>query len=307
MSVPATNPLPWGVVIVHFGPPEPTLASVRSVVEAGRGAGSHRIIVVDNSANLDAAALPAGVLHLVRPENPGFGTGANLGVRELARTGYPAAILILNGDIELLPGFFAAAEAALAEGCQACGGPLYLDSANGPLWYAGGTIRTWSGTVSQDRSAAAAVVRREVSFIPGAALAVSGAAWSSIGGFDEAFFLYNEDVDLCLRLRRAGFRLCFVPGMKAIHHLGAATGSRGLSPLYLEHLSRTRLLPYRSRAHRLWLAGLHTGWVACRAAALLLRRPRGTGPAVKALLAGHGAALRSAWSRRLPRARPRGR
>lgn len=296
----------WGVVIVHFGPPGPTLASVRSVL-AEPGAGARRLVVVDNSANLGGSALPAGVLHLVRPDNPGFGTGANLGVRELARITALSGILVLNGDIELLPGFFAAAEEALASGCHACGGPLFLDSAAGPLWYAGGTIRAWSGTVSQQRSLAAATARREVGFIPGAALAVTGEAWSAIGGFDEAFFLYNEDVDLCLRLRRAGFRLCFVPGMQAIHHLGAATGSRGLSPLYLEHLTRTRLLPYRSRAHRLWLAGLHTGWVLCRAAALLVRRQRGTGPAVRALLAGHGAALRSAWSRRLPDAPPKGR
>ena len=301
MSTTPTDALSWGVVIVHFGPAAPTRASLRSVA-AEPGAETRRVVVVDNSANLRPEDLPPGVLHLTRPDNPGFGAGANLGARELFSRGDLAAILVLNGDIELLPGFFSAADRALARGCSACGGPLFLDSPDGPLWYAGGNIRRFSGTVFQDRSPRAAAERREVGFIPGAALAVSAAAWRATGGFDEAFFLYNEDVDLCLRLKRAGFRLCFEPGMNAVHHLGSATGSRGLSPLYLEHLTRTRLLPYRSRAHRLWLALLHSGWVAYRATSLLLRQPRGTRPAIRALLAGHSAALRSAWSGRLPSA-----
>ncbi len=42
----------------------------------------------------------------------------------------------------------------------------------------------------------------------------------AVGGFDESFFLYEEDVDLCVRLRQAGWRILFTPRAEVLHHLG---------------------------------------------------------------------------------------
>ena len=67
--------------------------------------------------------------------------------------------------------------------------------------------------------------------IPGAALALSPEAWRQVGGFDPSYFLYNEDIDLCLRLRRAKWRLVFEPDMACTHYLGECTFSRERSPL----------------------------------------------------------------------------
>ena len=64
-------------------------------------------------------------------------------------------------------------------------------------------------------------------------------------GFDSRYFLYNEDVDLCLRLRRAGWRLLFEPGMVCFHAIGGATASADRSPIYLENLTRTRFAPFQ--------------------------------------------------------------
>jgi len=288
-----------GIVVVHYGDPTPTLACLDSVAR-DPSAVPRRVLVVDNSANLDPETLPGGVVHLPLPFNPGFGAGANRGVAVLEEAGPPLGAgggwVILNGDVELLPGFLAAAAEVLAEGYGAAAGPLYLGHSGGALWYAGGEVRRLIGTVSQSRRPEDAERAREVSFLTGAALAVGCQAWADTGGFDPAFFLYNEDLDLCLRLGRAGYRLAFRPGMKAIHQLGGATGSREHSSLYLEHITRTRLLPYPSRLHRLWLAALHTGWVGVRALILLTREREGSATRVRALLRGHRAALASAWS-----------
>lgn len=277
-----------GVVVVHYGPAEPTVACVRSIV-ADPSPVARSIVVVDNSGDLDAAAVAPAVV-VSCPDNPGFGAGANRGVAALAGQ-QVGVIVVLNHDVEIQPGFLAAAAAAVDRaGVGAAGGPLYLDDGRGALWYAGGGVSFATGTVWQSRSRRAARRRRAVGFIPGAAVALAPAAWERVRGFDPEFFLYNEDLDLCLRLRRAGLTLRFEPGMVAVHRLGATTGSGRVSPLYLENLARTRLRPFRPLALRCYLALLHTGYVLLRAATHVVRG-RGGLVAARALLRGHRAAL----------------
>lgn len=277
------------VVIVHFGDPVPTLRCLASVLNDPSPV-QRRVVVVDNSNTFPANA-SAGATVLRLPHNPGYGAAANAGAAALGEH-LGEAIVVFNHDVELLPGYLGAVRGAVAvDGVGAAGGPLYLGRAGGPLWYAGGHINFLLGTVGQSRSPRRARREREVGYIPGAALAVARRAWDEIGGFDPAYFLYNEDVDLCLRLRRRGFRLRFVPAAAAVHHLGATTGSAGRSPLYLEHLSRTRLRPFHPFAYRLYLAGLHTLYVGARSLVRSLHGQAGREQA-RALLRGHLAALR---------------
>ena len=246
-------------------------------------------MVVDNSGDLDAGAL--GGARLLRcADNPGFGAGANRGIAALG-AGPWDVLVVLNNDVEVASGFLAAAAAATAlPGVGAAGGPLHLDDGRTALWYAGGQVCFLTGTVLQSHSRRATGRARRVGFIPGAAMAIAPAAWKRVGGFDPAFFLYNEDLDLCLRLRRAGFALHFAPGMAAVHRLGSATGSAAMSPLYLENMAATRLQPFRPLAVRVYLACLHTGYVALRAARHALRGSAGREAAL-ALLRGHRRAL----------------
>lgn len=284
MSAPARA----GVVVVHYGDPAPTHACVAALA-ADPSAVERALVVVDNSGNLaDAEVAPARVLH--RPDNPGYGAGANLGLAALDGE-QCGAFVVLNHDVEVCSGFLAAACGAVAmAGVGAAGGPLYLDRGRVRLWYAGGGISFPTGTVWQCRSPRAAGRAREVSFVPGAAMAIAPGAWRQVGGFDPRIFLYNEDVDLCLRLRRRGYRLRYEPAMAAIHGIGAATGSNRRSPTYLEHITRTRLRPFRPLVYRLYLAALHSGYVAVRAAWHAGRGPSGLA-AARALLRGHAAAL----------------
>jgi len=66
--------------------------------------------------------------------------------------------------------------------------------------------------------------RREVEQVAGACLFVRREAYRQVGGFDPAYFMYFEDTDFCIRLRRAGWRIYFLPDARIRHHLGASSG-----------------------------------------------------------------------------------
>jgi N-acetylglucosaminyl-diphospho-decaprenol L-rhamnosyltransferase len=251
-------------------------------------------VVVNNTPGGSAGQgmAPQGIRFLACPDNPGYGTGANRGVAALPRGGGWSGYVILNHDVEVLPGFLDAAATAVTTGAGAAAGPITLDSPDGPLWYAGGHIRYLTGTVRQERSPVGIDRERRVGFIPGTAFVVAADCWAAVGGFDEEIFLYHEDVDLCRRISRARWELRFAPAMRAVHHMGTSTGSRERSAFYLEHMSRTRLRPYRSRLYKSYLAILHTPYVLARALSLLAREPVEGREKARALMRGHRAALR---------------
>ncbi len=284
-----------GVVIVHFGDPEPTLRCLESVVSDASQI-ERRVVVIDNSGNMDQDSLGRAARLMTCPDNPGFGVGANLGLDSADHDHRCSLYLVLNNDTVLANGFLDAAAGALELGVGAVGGPIYDLKDPSRLWYAGGRVNFLTGTVSQRRSAEAACRRREVGFIPATAMAIASPAWREVGGFDPRFFLYNEDLDLCLRLRRAGWRLLFEPGMVCFHAIGGTTASADRSPIYLENITRTRLVPFRSRLFRVYAGGIHTLYNSLRVVGLSARRGMSCGPYVMAVVRGHLAALRNLFS-----------
>ena len=65
---------------------------------------------------------------------------------------------------------------------------------------------------------------RDVDWLSGACLAVRRAAIERVGAMDEAFFMFNEDVDWCRRMRDAGWAVTYVPEAVIVHHIGASKG-----------------------------------------------------------------------------------
>lgn len=279
-----------GIAVVHYGDPAPTAGCLASI-EADSSRVERRVVVVDNMGNLEPGLLGDGVLLVRRKDNPGFGSSANEGLAALDPNQACSVWLVLNNDTVLRPGFLDAAVRALEDGVGAAGGPIRDAADPRVLWYAGGGISPLTGTLWQSRSEEAAHMRREVGFVPATALAVAPLAFVEVGGFDPAFFLYNEDVDLCLRLRHAGWRLRFEPEMVCDHSLGGTTGSDARSPLYLENITRTRLLPFRPRAYRLYLAAVHTAYNMLRILGLTFRHGHRSLPYVGAIVRGHWWAL----------------
>lgn len=177
-----------------------------------------RVIVVDNASadNSARVARDHGAEVIDAGENLGFGTACNLGAKA-AKTEF---VLFLNPDARLLPN---ALDTLLAKADHTpktvALGPLILDAQNQPE-----TPR--AATLLDDVPAMMPTIPTtpsEVGFLSGACLLVRNEAFTAIGGFDEAIFLYLEDDDLCYRLRKAGGTLMLVPEARVTHDQGTSS------------------------------------------------------------------------------------
>ena len=144
-----------------------------------------------------------------------------------------------------------------------------------------------------------------VDWISGACLAVRRRAWEAVGGFDEAFFMFLEDVDLCRRLHAAGWGVAYEPGGRVVHVEGASRASAPYRMIAAHHIS---LLRYGWRtgdlSERLFLPVVAVG-LGVRTV-LLCAREDGVGsaparfPERRPLTSGHGVWLGERHSCRLP-------
>ncbi|MGH3851361.1 MAG: glycosyltransferase [Pseudonocardiaceae bacterium] len=76
-------------------------------------------------------------------------------------------------------------------------------------------------------------------------------AWESVGGFDERYFMYVEDIDLCFRLRRAGWKTVYEPAATIIHSRGQSSRHRPLQSILHHHVGAARFFwRSASRWHR---------------------------------------------------------
>ncbi len=89
---------------------------------------------------------------------------------------------------------------------------------------------------------------REIDFVPSAAILMPSNIFELIKGFDENFFVYSEDFDLCMRVKKVKRKIFFVPFAKAWHKIG----SEKLNEFGLFHFYRSKLLFYRKHS-----SGLH--------------------------------------------------
>lgn len=202
------------------------------------------VIAVDNGSTDGSAAVVARYpqVRLLRlPRNRGFAAACNAGAA--AATGQ--VVVFLNQDTRVEPGWLVSLLAPLAEpgvgavGCKL----LYGDGQR--IQHAGGYVErpNWYG-----RHYGCGEIDhgqwdepRQVEFVTGAALAVPRQAFAEHGGFDEGFYpAYFEDVDLCLRFRRAGLSVLYQPSARAVHFESASRDGIDLSLAY--NASRLRLV-----------------------------------------------------------------
>jgi GT2 family glycosyltransferase len=206
-------------------------------------------IVVDTGSNdgsADAVQSRFPAVEVLRLANRGYGAGVNAGIRQTAA---PYA-LVLNADTRLVDdGAFAVADYLDRHPRAAVAGPLVVDCRGQPQI----TARRFpspleillqeSGlhsVIHEKRSLAP----RRVDWILGAALALRRHAVLDIGGFDESYFMYNEEVDLCLRLDRSGWETHYAP-VTTVEHVGGASTSQQHAAMTAQYVRSTMLFAGR--------------------------------------------------------------
>jgi N-acetylglucosaminyl-diphospho-decaprenol L-rhamnosyltransferase len=228
-----TDPPPSvSVVVVSYNTRDLLLACLASLAPVTLPI---EVIVVDNASadgSVDAvrAQMPRATV-IANRENVGFSRANNAGIRA-ARAPY---VLVLNSDAAIAPGALETMAGILDSrptvgivGPRTVGPDGRLQMSFGPDLTPWNEWRQRRLVLALKRGDRAALLRAErlasvecsVPWVSGSCLLARRDLLDRIGGFDEEFFLYEEDVDLCVRVRAAGFKVLFTPGATVVHHLG---------------------------------------------------------------------------------------
>ncbi|MBI5837557.1 MAG: glycosyltransferase family 2 protein [Candidatus Eisenbacteria bacterium] len=273
--IPAQVDPDLGVIVVTYRSGrhlDGCFAGLRSVAAPGA------VVVVDSASPDDtlevAAALWPETTRLRMDDNLGYAAGVNAGLRLLSQP----FVLVLNPDTRVdSSGLRAGLEWLRRHTEFGMLGPRLLGADGRPQasrlheptipW----AFRTYLARDAREAPPLAHVDGAlEARVLAGAALLVRRDACRAVGGMDEGFWLFSEEVDWCVRFRRAGYRLASLPGWTLTHLGGASTALLPVHHQAMVHRSRHRyFLKHHGRAaagvFRL-LLGLSLPWAAVIAA-----------------------------------------
>jgi GT2 family glycosyltransferase len=212
------------------------------------------LIVVDNASTDNSvaqirAAFP-DVLVLESGKNLGFAGGNNLGICHALAHGADY-VWLLNNDTKPDPHALSAlvikalTDTTIGAVASVC---YYAESPSTVQAWAGARINLWTGSARLSMRP-----RPDEWFdaLNGTSFLISRAALENVGLLDDNFFLYWEDTEFCLRLRKRGWRIAAAPNSRVLHKVGASTGRSRLILDRYEVCSGLRLLTLYSPAPRL--------------------------------------------------------
>ncbi|MEQ8850306.1 MAG: glycosyltransferase family 2 protein [Phycisphaerales bacterium] len=280
MTEPAAPNPSLAIIMVSYNTREMTLACLRSVFEQTRV--RFRLIVVDNastdgSADAIAAAFP-GVELIALHENIGFARANNLAASRVTED----LVLLLNPDTVVLDH---AIDALVSFACERAdagiwgGRTRFADGSLNPssCW---ARVTPWSvtcrvlGLTKLFPNAALFnpeafggwrrdTVRR-VDIVSGCFFLIRRSVWEQLGGFDEAFFMYGEEADLCLRARALGCDPVVTPDAEIVHHGGASERHRSDKAIRLLAAKITLIRRHWPARSRWYGVGAYAAWAWAR-------------------------------------------
>ncbi|MBI4719877.1 MAG: glycosyltransferase family 2 protein [Chitinivibrionia bacterium] len=249
------------IIVLSWNGKELTLACLDSLL--GLAYENAKILLVDN-ASTDGTVEAVrkrfgGSVEIIRnAANLGFARGNNAGIEEALRRNADF-ILLLNNDtvvdamlIDHLVGAM-----VRSPGIGIAGPKIYYFDPPDRIWFAGGEVFLWRGTAKhagiRRRDRGQYDEERDVGYVTGCALMVRRAVVESIGMLDPSYRAYFEDTDFCMRAKRAGFGIRYVPHGKVWHKISRSTGGQiGFRKISLKLRSTIRFFGRYARPYH-WL------------------------------------------------------
>jgi len=153
-------------------------------------------------------------IFLFNQKNLGFAGGVNVGIREALKNG-AEAVLLLNQDTVVEKNFLS----FLLENPADIVGPV-IKFKRGEKWIYdfGGKVKWWGNKhIESYKLRINGLADYKLDYVSGCAMLIRRRVFEKIGFFDERYFLYFEDVDFCLRAKKAGFKIAVEPKSVIIH------------------------------------------------------------------------------------------
>jgi len=253
------------VVLVHFKGTNETVACVKSLIRTDNKYQSFSIIIVINPSDEDHENL-LRIIHRTYPQiiiienkiNTGFAAGNNIGIRKALEIG-SNLIVLLNSDTEVSDNFISSLSAfgksdksiglASPKIYFAKGYEYHKDRYNDKergrvIWYGGGII-DWNNVYASHRGVDEVDIGQydqllETDFATGCCFLIKKEVIEKVGILDEKYFLYYEDIDYSMRVKKAGFRVMYYPKNYIWHKNASSSGKPG-SNTHIYYQTRNRL------------------------------------------------------------------
>lgn len=236
------------VVVVNYG--SSALVDSNLGATADDAAPAH-VVVVDNYSTPQERAQITELCarrgwELVAPaDNTGFGMGMNAGAMRAFELG-ATELLLLNPDARIDAASIDVLRAAVAGPGHTMASPI-VRSPDGRVWFGGLDLYLADGTIRGTKHRADFPAAERIEWLSGACLWITRDVWDLVGGFDDDYFLYWEDVDLSARLLAAGGEVVVVADAVAWHdeggtHRGAGQRAEAKSETYYYFNIRNRML-----------------------------------------------------------------
>ncbi|MCX6793698.1 MAG: glycosyltransferase family 2 protein [Candidatus Gottesmanbacteria bacterium] len=249
------------VIIVNWKGKKDTEICLSSLAKIEKGNVDFRVIVVDNGSADDSVAsirkkYPR-VIVLPTGRNLGFTGGNNVGIT-FARQYQADFVWLLNNDtfvdahvLDILSAFadprvgICGSKIYFAPGHEFHAGRYTRKELGKVFWYAGGLV-DWDNMYASHRGVDEVDrgqfdAEEETPFVTGCSMMVRRSVFDRIGMLDDRYYLYLEDLDFCLRAKKAGFTLHYVPA-SVLWHVNAGSSARPGNPLQQYYITRNRLL-----------------------------------------------------------------
>lgn len=235
------------VILVNYNGYEDTIACIKSLQKITYP--NYKIIVVNNGSSEkptegQESFLRENTEYLDGTENKGFSGGNNIGMKYADRF-LPKYYLLLNNDTEVKEDFLDVLVQTAENNSDAglvCG-KIYQYYNSGHIWFAGGTMDPERGITThyryneEDHDFSDRV--EEIDFATGCLWLLPVETVKKVGYMDESFFLYCEDDEYCLRLKKHGLKLLYCNRAIIYHKVSQSTGAN--SPMQQYYILRNKL------------------------------------------------------------------